>query len=368
MAKFTAVFTVKTITKTIGNAIKLSVYTIPLIFLSTASGAHHFLSGLATEYPQYDLTDAYVFASERPDYTAFILSANPSSPGSSAMNTEMTFGQGGLYNFHIASNDAIDQGITITFLFAGENAEVSLVDSPNAAIGTQGEHIGIIKVGETFELKNGMRGWAGRVQEPFFGNGVGLADFNAKKANGEFAPQAFDIEQPDLFSGATNSSIVLEIPNKLLGEQVKYYITTATNHKGEWTQVNREANVLMPYVFFADTPAVQEDHDQHRPDSDVLERRQALVNNIFFALSVSQAEVGNPLDYAKQTADLLMPDVLTYKPGSKAEYVVTNLNGRALADDAMNTALTLMVGKPVDDKANPSGKYQSSFPYLIPAE
>ena len=327
------------------------IATVSLLFLT---GAHHFLSGLAVNYPEYDLTDAYVFEAERPEYTAFILGANPSTPGSSDKNTETVFGNGGLYNLHIATDDKIEQGFTLTFSFDQDKATIGLIDNPNAAIGEQGETIGSASAGETFELDNGIKGWAGRVNEPFFGNGAGLGAHNANKAKGVIDPEAFNIEQPDLFTGATNSSIVVEVPNTMLGDQVKFFITTAAMHKGEWAQVNREANVLMPYVFFADSPAVQEDHDQHRPDSDIEERRQAMVNNIFYSVSVSQS-ISNPLDYANQTADLLMPDVLNYTPGTKAEYSINNLNGRSLADDAMNVALELMHGMPVDDYADPSG-------------
>ena len=333
--------------------------------LSFLTGAHHFLSGLAVNYPEYDITDAYVFEAERPDHTVFILSSNPSTPGSSDMNSETIFGNGGLYNFHIANDDTFEQGFTLTFLFEQNKASIGLIDHPNAEIGKQGEMIGTVNVGEAFELVNGIKGWAGRVNEPFFGNGVGLAAYNTKKSQGKFEPDAFDIEQPDLFTGATNSSIVIEIPNHILGDEINYFVTTATEHKGEWTQVNRKANVLMPYVFFADTPAIQEDHDQHRPDSDVQERRQAMVNNVFYSVSVTQA-ASNPMEYAHQTTDLLMPDVLRYTPGTKAEYSVSKLNGRALSDDAMNTVLELMAGRPLDDNAHPSGKYQTSFPYLIP--
>ena len=60
-----------------------------------------------------------------------------------------------------------------------------------------------------------------------------------------------------------------------------------------------------------------------------------------------------------------MPDVLTYRVGSKASYAVENLNGRALRDDAMNTVLELMTGIAIDDHAYDGKRYTSTFPYIL---
>ena len=132
-------------------------------------------------------------------------------------------------------------------------------------------------------------------------------------------------------------------------------------------QVARHANVLFPYVFLSDTPAMHEDHEQHRPDLDVKERRQAVVHNVFWAVSVSNSQQGDERQYANKVADLIMPDVLTYEIGTKASYAVSGMNGRSLNDDAMNTVLELMTGVAIDDNANDSKRYSSEFPYIISA-
>ena len=70
------------------------------------------------------------------------------------------------------------------------------------------------------------------------------------------------------------------------------------------------------------------------------------------------------MKYAYKIADLIIPDVLTYQVGSEAHYTLDGLNGRALHDDAMNTALHLMMGVAVDDHANDAKRYKKNFPYI----
>ncbi|WP_170414473.1 DUF4331 family protein [Ruegeria arenilitoris] len=331
--------------------------------MALASG--HFISGLQGQYPEYDLNDTYVFQSSNDGYTTIISSANPSTPGSTDSPAGVTFGNEGIYNIHIAQDDSFETGMTFAFTFDGDRIEAHKIGSPNAEIREMGETLGGGNISELLTLPGDIRVWAGRGEEPFFGNGVGLAKFNAAKQGGTFSPEIFQ-ENGDLFLGATSSFIVIDIPNSMLSDEIKVFTTTAVPHKGEWSQVDRHANVLFPYVFLSDTPAVQEDHEQHRPDLDVEERRQAIVNNVFWAVSASKADVGNGVDYAEKVADMVMPDVITYRPGSEAGYAVDDLNGRALQDDAMNTVLQLMMGVPVDDNADDSHRYTAEFPYILP--
>ena len=348
------------------NRIALSIaVSMSLAFqVSVGHASGHFISGLQGQYPAYDLNDTYVFQSNDEGYTTFISSSNPSAPGSAVSPSGVMFGLDGLYNLHIAQNANFVAGMTLTFSFEEENFKVHKIDSPNAAVGETGESLGSGKVGEIETMPNGIRIWTGRGQDPFFGNGVGVAKFNAAKQNGRFEPQLF-MEDGDLFAGSAASFIVVDIPNELLGDEVKFFTTTSVPHKGEWSQVDRHANVLFPYVFLADTPAVQEDHEQHRPDLDVIERRQAIVHNVFWAVSVSKAIQDEVMEYANNVADMVMPDVLTYTPGTIASYAVDRLNGRALHDDAMNTVLQLMTGVAIDDNASDSKRYTEQFPHII---
>lgn len=352
--------------KKLALAAALAAFTVA-IQPGTGNSSGHFISGLQNKYPAYDLNDTYVFQSSNDGYTTFISSANPSTPGTAGSPAGVVFGNDGLYNLHFASDGEFKTGMTLVLSFKDQNVEISKIDAPNEAVGEKGNSLGSGEVGETVELENGIRVWTGRGNDPFFGNGIGLAKFNGAKQKGEFKPGIFQ-EDGDLFVGATASFIVVDVPNQMLGDEVKFFTTTSVVHNGEWVQIARHANVLFPYVFLSDTPAVQEDHEQHRPDLDVEERRQAIVHNVFWAVSTSKAKNGSAMEYANGIAEMVMPDVLTYKIGSSASYSVDGLNGRALHDDAMNTVLQLMTGVAVDDNADDANRYTAQFPYIVPQE
>ena len=332
-----------------------------------AHASGHFISGLQGQFPAYDLNDTYVFESSREGYTTIISSANPSAPGQPGPISGVTFGEEGLYNLHISLDGEFGTGMTLTFDFEGDAVTVGKINAPNADVGDAGDTQGNGAVGQTIELDGGIHIWTGRGQDPFFGNGIDLAEFSANRSAGQFTPEVFE-KSGDLFVGATASFIVADIPNDMLGNEIKVFTTTSVPYQDGWAQVSRHANVLFPYIFFADTPTVQEDHEQHRPDEDVAMRRKALVNNAFWAVSVANAQAGNEMAYANQVADALMPDVLTYQPGSEASYALGNLNGRSLDDDAMNTVLELMHGIAIDDHANDANRYSAEFPYIIATE
>jgi hypothetical protein len=355
----------KTTSKVTAFGVASAVTVAAMSSTSLASG--HFIAGLQGQFPAYDLNDTWVFQSSRDGYTTIISSANPSAPGQPGPISGVTFGDEGLYNLHISQDGEFSAGLTLTFDFDGDSVSVGKIGAPNADVGEAGDALGSGAVGETVELDGGIFVWTGRGQDPFFGNGIDLAEFSANRAAGKFTPEVFE-KSGDLFTGATASFIVADIPNEMLGAEIKVFTTTSVPYQDGWAQVSRHANVLFPYIFFADTPTVQEDHEQHRPDEDVAMRRKALVNNAFWAVSVSGGQDGNEMTYANQVADAVMPDVLTYKPGTEAGYNPGSLNGRGLSDDAMNTVLGMFAGTLVDDHADDPKRYSAEFPYIVSAE
>ncbi|WP_038196771.1 hypothetical protein [Vibrio nigripulchritudo] len=135
--------------------------------------------------------------------------------------------------------------MTYVLAFTGNSVRIHKIDAPNVSVGETGSMIRQGKIGETVALPDGVRARTGRGQDPFFGK------FNAAKQKGQFAPELFK-EDGDLFVGATARFVVIDVPNRLLGEQVNVFATTAVRHKGEWSQVDRHTNVLFPYVFLTD--------------------------------------------------------------------------------------------------------------------
>ena len=98
--------------------------------------------------------------------------------------------------------------------------------------------------------------------------------------------------------------------------------------------------------------------------------RAKAVDRVVRAGSFSAGDESYSVDDIREVAEWLAtaPDVLTYRPGSKASYAVEGLNGRALHDDAMNTVLQLMTGVAVDDNADDAKRYTARFPYILPVK
>jgi len=323
------------------------------------SGSSHFESDLARSYPSFDILDAYVFDTPSKGNTAFIMTINPFADG----GTAGTFSEKGLYNFHIATDDGLSNGMTFTVRFTGENVELLRLDTANAALGAEGESIGRGAAGQTVKLDGGMKLWTGIVKDPFFGNAAGIQAFIPVFLGGKFSPELFD-DGDDFFKDNAVGAIVLQVPNAMLGKNVNFFVSTAMKMGGKWTQINRWGNVLETHLFLLGDPGLVARFDASRPgaDTDIL---AAFSKNIQTAVALAGSQ-DNPQAYAEKTADMLFPGVLHYTVGTPASYATNIRNGRRLSDDGMNAVLSLFSGMAVDDNVDTSHNYQRAFPYVLP--
>ena len=332
---------------------------LTVLAVTALSASHHFETELSQKYPAFDVTDAFVFESARPGFTTFIMHVNPSANP----DAEEIFGGNGLYNLHIAFDDTFTTGVTYTVKFTGQRFELGKIDEPNADVGQQGNKIGASSLGQTVTFDNGIKIWAGLARDPFMGNAVGITTFKQRLNEGMFDVHAFDNAE-DFFADKMEGSIVLEVPNQMLSEDVHYFVTTAMKLDDGWKQINRAANVLMTHLFFGNnTPEIHE-HIHHRPDTDT-DRKYAISNRVLRTVSLAKTK-DDPVGYADKVANILMPDVLSYRVGTPAKYGIQERNGRKLSDDAMDAVLSIFSGTNVTDHANTSDRYQAAFPYVVP--
>lgn len=342
-----------------------SILAISLGVVSTASivyASHHFESSLAQKFPQYDLTDMYVFDSADKGYTTFIMDVNPTT----GKDGKSMFGDNGVYSFHIASNKSMRaEGLTITASLKDNDFIFGIATGSNLAIGTKGEPVGKATIGNAEVFNNGMRVWTGAARDPFVGNSAGLIAFSQKLAKGELDLTTY-IKGVDLFAQFNTSAIVIEIPNKMLPKKVYVYASSAMYNLDKWEQVNRLANPLMTHLFMADNKMEVAEHVGHRPDMDV-KRSYAVSGRVLRAVSLD-GKLSNPVEYSDSVAAKLLPDLIPYEVGTKAEYSFENINGRAPTDDAMDAVLSLFLGRKVTDHANTFDRHPSKFPYLVPIQ
>lgn len=329
-----------------------------------AMASHHFESAIAQRTPALNQLDNYVFPSFNPHHTALVMTVNP-APKAGA---NQTFASDALYNIHVSDDASYKTGHTFSFAFNGRNKfTLYKSDSPNAAVGEMGAKIGGGEVGKVVDLSGGIRVWTGVAKDPFYGNSTSLGLLHAQLDSGKpYDPTIWaQAKGKSIFIGRKVGAMVLEVPDSMLGSTVRVFMTTAVKKDGTWQQVQYSANPLLSHIMLFENEALTAEHDRSRPDTGnaikpIVSARTARAA----ALAKSNAE---PQQYGDQVANMLVPDVLTYKVGSPASYTATARNGRSLDDDAMSTMLTLLLGKPTNQEiANPK-LHTDAFPYLIPA-
>lgn len=338
-----------------------AVVLIAIISLPFARGSHHFETALIQGSPAFDLTDVYVFPSERSGYTAFVVDFNPSVTS----EKDNPFASDGLYSLHISSKKDLSEGMTLTFRVAGDTIAVGKVNGANEGVGSIGEKIGTFNLGIGTELNNGIKVWAGPISDPFMGNCVGLQRQHIAEATGVHNPDAYD-NKADFFYGKGVGSIVIELPNILLGPEVFLFATIAKRLQDSWVQMNRMANPLLTHVFMSADIANTIEHVQHRPDSDVM-RRSAIQGATLRMVSLAGTQPKGAVAYVDTVASRLLPDLIGFTVGKPAHYAAGSMGGRKLADDVMDSQLTLFWGNEMTDGANNnSDRRQDRFPYVLP--
>lgn len=334
---------------------------VMLVMLTTVGASHHFESTLSQAGPELDLIDVYIFPSERAGHTVFIANVNPNvEPGSAS-----PFDDNGLYSMHIGKDQMLSNGITLTFQFTGVKVRVGLVNGANEGVGSRGAKIGNFNIGESSHVDKGLKVWAGAIRDPFMGNCVGLARQHLSEASGKFNANAYD-NKVDFFESRTAGSIVVEVPNSMLGQSVYYYATTAKYTDGDWMQINRMANPLLTHMFMHFDTQNTLEHVTHRPDTDSA-RTSAIAGHVLRMVSMAGTQQNNEITYTDQIVKRLLPDLIGYTVGGSAKYSAGSMGGRSLADDAMDSQISLFWGKTMTDGSNDNAdRRQKSFPYVIP--
>ncbi|WP_339485422.1 DUF4331 family protein [Pseudomonas sp. EL_65y_Pfl2_R95] len=346
--------------KRIGTAI---AFTTAIVCSGQALASHHFESTIVQQTPTLNQLDNYVFPSDRPDHTVFVMtvSAVPKA------GVDGTFSTHGLYNIHVANDKAYKTGHTFSFSFQGADKFSAYgTDAPNAAPGSMGNKLGSGSVGKVIELADGIKAWTGVVKDPFYGNSTSLGLLRAQLHNGSpYNPAIWaQAEGKSIFIGRKAAAIVLDVPNKMLGADIRVFMTTDVEKNGAWQQVQYSANPLLSHSMLFENAALKAAHDGSRPDTQKA-TKSIVSARITRAVLLAKSQQ-DPIKYADKTADLLVPDVLTYKVGTPAKYAVSERNGRSLDDDAMSTVLTLLLGTPTDQKISNPKLHTTAFPFLIP--
>jgi hypothetical protein len=223
------------------------------------------------------------------------------------------------------------------------------------------------KTGSPIVLKGGTKLWAGLRDDPFF---FDLDAFKGHILGADNGRMLCDDKKVDFFLGLNVSAIVLLLPNGDLGGNGKTVGVSANTEVfkgGQWVQVDQMGRPGFNTVFNnhlvagdASVNSVKELFNRTLPSEQTGLSFKA---NVIATLKAVSAAFDKPYTdmQASDLADILVPDLLTYKVGDKTGF----LNGRRLTDDVIDTLLAVGANTPgaSDCIANDS-TFSGSFPYL----
>jgi Domain of unknown function (DUF4331) len=322
--------------------------------------SHHY-SGPNFGFPRgdarVDFTDLFAFPKPGdPSKSILIMDAHPSAgvnpPGPT---TDEPFAPEALYEIKVDTDgDAVaDITYQVRFTSTGDGAQTATLrrlEGAQATAVAEGAEVIFeavpVSMGQEPQVTQAgdYRFFVGRRSDPFFFDAGG-------------ALNNFQFTGEDFFADKDISSIVLELPNALLGStQVGLWARTlvpSNGAGGNWVQADRGARP-------SQTPFLSgEQNDAYRAGEPADDARFIPL----FAHALEHVGGYTP-EEATRVAGTLLPDVLRYDPNRPASFPD---NGRTLTDDVGDTFLAILTnGKVTEDKAGPHGDLLADFPYLGP--
>lgn len=306
-----------------------------------------------------DLTDVYAFAvgGERS-----VLIANV-NPGAGALpNSTINFGSGVQYNITVDTNSNAHPDVTYQLRFGAPSG-----GSQTVRIWRNGVHWGSGTTGHTINLGGGAKLWAGLADDPFF---FDLDAFKGNILGAANGRMLCDANKVDFFKGLNVSSIVLMVPNSNIGGTgvtVGVNATTSVFKDGVWRQIDQMGRPGFNTVFNnhlvtgdASVNSVKELFNRTLPYE---QSSLGFKKTVIATLKAVSTAFTHPYTDAQAAglADILVPDLLTYKTGDTSGF----LNGRRLRDDVIDTLLAIGANTPgaSDCIANDS-TFQRTFPFV----
>jgi len=279
-----------------------------------------------------DITDIYAFQSpSTPANTVMVMNVNP---GAGALSPT-TFSSSAKYEFQVTTNGSTTTSVIYQLRFSAPDGNgAQNVTLRKVIPGGPATVVATGQTGSGITVSGGGMLYAGLFDDPFF---FDLNAFLGAYAFCEAPGGTPGSSGADFFAGLNVSSIVLELPSSVFG----------TNNIGVWArtvagsqQIDRMGRPAINTVFI--------------PSS----------SKNAFNESLPQKDARLFSQFLGDFASVLLPDILTIDTSSPAGF----LNGRQLADDVIDTELSLLGVPPGSDCVDGNdGTFSTSFPYLAPA-
>ncbi len=331
--------------------------------------SHHLDSPLAQKDPRLDISDVYVFKGK--SGTVLVMNVNPQS-GKGGFHHEA------MYELRVDKNNDAVEDLTLRLVFGERNNDrqtvtVSRLGGEDAASReAEGTVVAQGSTDEVFGGEDGLQVFTGSAGEPFFMEGRVITA--VKTAVTEGAKLALDDFDPstaqNLFGNTNVSTIVLEVPNDWLGDEIGFWGTVAlATDAGGWRQVQRCATPLVNTLFDVTQLHIGDGHGDYNATNpaDDMKNYGAFVREKVAAVVKANNSADDPEGYAKEFVEKLFPDMLRYKVGSEAAFTTSQRNGRDLKVNVTDVLFELVMGKPVPlhlDTTDATGELRDTFPYL----
>ena len=317
-----------------------------------------------------DINDVYVFEGQNAANTVLVMTVNPAA----GLLSPTTFRPGALYEFKVDTGSNAVEDIALRVKFGGvrgdgsQHVSVFRANGAKATSGAGGMPIGKGSTGSSITLAGGGTAWAGLADDPFF---FDLARFQAFKATllagggladlgGLVDCTRTDPAPTDFFLGLNGTAIVIELPDSALGGTIRVWAETSIEENGVRTQVERMGLPTINTVF-NHTNATKDAYNRAEPRNDVADYSDD-VSGVVELITGLAGTAADPAAYGDAIASVLLPDVITYNTAQPANFAV--LNGRALSNDVIDVALTVVANTALSDCIANDSTFRASFPYV----
>ena len=348
--------------------------------------SHHF------DYPQdesADISDAYCFAGAGDvlgPRTVF------------GVNTSPTYGEpwnpAVYYELKIDTNEDFVEDITFrgTFPIGADGTQYVQVEMLTGAAAASRTAAGKIitppncPVGQVVELRHGIKLFAGQRRDPFYNYIPYPVATTEALANGTFPDFSALGPAQDSFANTTVRSYILEVPVEITGaRRLNFWANTAYFDKGHntWVQVQRAAAPNMTTFFDFANGLADVDYNATLPTDDLIGRPAKpatdpasgiwgqVRDNIAAVVQAGGTYRGLPhrfptaLAYGAWAADTLLPNVLTFTPGTFACWDAWQgiRNGKGVVEDIASNIIKMIVNQDFSSGLAP-GPLLDHFPYL----
>jgi hypothetical protein len=336
-----------------------------------ARAADHREAPGISEDPAADINDVYVFTSPADaSKVVFVMTVNPFTPPTNQLASR--FSPDVRYRFAIdTTGDAIaDEYIDATFSALLPGPQQITVKFPGGTVVTGNVTLPTESASANpavvIEGAQGIKVFAGPRDDPFFFDFVG---FNRFLAGGQFTHQ-------DSFAGFNVSAIVVEVPLSVLssaahphfqiwGITQRQTVTvrrgpggTTQQNAGPFRQIERMGNPAVSTVLISKPN--KDLFNLGEPKDDAANFAGDIVSHLR-AFGTNDTNIGI-------LASVAVPDTLKFDPSQPSHFP----NGRALADDVVDTLLFFIFNQPVDPSTASDGvsandvPFLTDFPYVAP--